>query len=416
MGTVPFAAVANDPGAHPEGLGRSPRAVPRTVRRLIVLLSPSAVAYGYLTVLVAGFLPEVGVEPGSVGLILGAMGISLVVGAIPFGILADRRGRKPILLAGLVGLPPVLLLFAATTEVPLLVLGGVLAGLVEGMFLSSWNAAIADLTTPENREAAFSFSFILSNVTMGFGFALPVFFPSIQAATGLDSATVHRAMLVVVAGLSVLSPIGIQRILPGRATSPPPSRERSRLVDMGPLWKFTAMNALIGLGAGFIIPLIPTWLFLKFGVPDTYSGPLLGLASLTIGFAAIGSAPLSRRVGPIRAIVLTQAVATVFMVALAFSPTALVAGGVYLVRATLMNMASPILDAFLMGIIRPDQRGLASAVNSLFWRLPNSASTVVGGVLLATGDYSLPIFLAAGFYAVSVTGMYALFRKVRPTT
>jgi len=349
-----------------------------------------------------------------VGLILGSLGASLVLGAIPLGILADRVGRKPVLLAGLFLLTPILLVFGVTASVPVLLVAAILAGIAEGAFLSSWNAAIADQTTVENREAAFSLSFIVAQVALGLGFSLPVFFPAIRSATGLSSVDVHRYAMIAVAFASLLSPLAMLRLYAGNRPTPTPASEAASRKGLRPLLKFSALNALIGLGAGFIIPLVPTWLFLKYGVPDTYSGPLLGLANVTIGFAAVGSALLSRRLGPVRAIVLTQGLSTVFMVALAFSPTPLVAGGVYLVRAALMNMSSPISDAFLMGIIPPGQRGLASAVNTLFWRLPNSVSTVVGGSLLAAGNYELPFFLAAGFYVVSITGFYAVFRGVRP--
>jgi hypothetical protein len=93
-----------------------------------------------------------------------------------------------------------------------------------------------------------------------------------------------------------------------------------------------------------------------------------------------------------------------------------VAVGFYVVRAALMNMSSPIGDSFLMGIIVPEQRGLASAVNSIIWRLPNSITTVVGGILMGLGLLDLPIFLAVGFYLVSISLFYAVFHNVRPTT
>lgn len=92
------------------------------------------------------------------------------------------------------------------------------------------------------------------------------------------------------------------------------------------------------------------------------------------------------------------------------------AGSVYVVRAALMNMSSPIADAFLMGIVAVDQRSFASAVNSTVWRIPNTVSTVAGGVLMQQGLIDLPIFIAAGFYAVGVSLLFFVFRKVKPTT
>src|SRR2546426_4702586 len=187
-------------------------------------------------------------------------------------------------------------------------------------------------------------------------------------------------------------------------------------MDWKPLLKFSGINGLIGLGAGFFIPLVPTWLFSKFQVPVTWSGPLLALANVTIGLAATVSASLAKRYGPVRAIVMVQGLSTVFMFSLAFVTNAFAAAGLYLVRAALMNMSAPISDSFLMGIVAPEQRGLASAVNSIIWRLPNSVTTVFGGLLMQAGNYDLPIFLATGFYAAFVSVFYAVFRHVKPTT
>jgi predicted MFS family arabinose efflux permease len=186
-------------------------------------------------------------------------------------------------------------------------------------------------------------------------------------------------------------------------------------MDWRPLLKFSGINGLVGLGAGFFIPLVPTWLLLKFAVRDTWSGPLLALANVTIGLAAIGSTTLARRYGPVRAIVMAQGLSTAFMLSLAFTTNAVLAGGLYLVRASLMNMSAPIGDSFLMGIIAPEQRGLASAVNSIIWRLPNSVTTVLGGILMGAGYYDLPIFLATAFYVASISSFFVVFRNVRPS-
>jgi predicted MFS family arabinose efflux permease len=189
---------------------------------------------------------------------------------------------------------------------------------------------------------------------------------------------------------------------------------RGKPRNLGLLLKFSGINGLIGLGAGFIIPLIPTWLFLKFAMTDAFSGPLLAVSSLVMGVAAFGSPVLAKRWGPIVAIVTTQAASIFFMLSLAFVPDPFLAGALYTVRAALMNMGIPILDSYLMSIITPEERGFASALNSIIWRLPNSVSTVVGGVLLAAGEFQLPFFLATGLYSVAIVLFYAVFRNVTP--
>ncbi len=390
--------------------------VPSKVRWLVYLTMPQSLAFGYLVVLVSAYFPETEYfDAGDVGLLMGVTGLTFVAGALPLAILSDKRGRKGILLAGMAITTPSILVFAVTRDMGWLVLASAVAGLAEGAFMATWNALIADMTGKEVRNAAFSLSFITGTASFGLGFALPIAFPPIESFTGLDSHSVHMYALVVMAVVSAFSPIAVWRLLKDyrdvrewKKYSWTPSMKR--------LLKFSGINSLVGLGAGFIIPLIPTWLLLRFGVTDDVSGPLLAVSSVTMAASAIGSAYLARKRGQIQAIVLTQALSTAFMFSLAFLTSAAVAMLFYVVRAALMNMGIPLLDSFLMGIIPKEERGLASAVNSVIWRLPNSVSTVIGGWLLAEGMYDVPFFLATGFYVVGIAWFYYEFRDVKTST
>ncbi len=387
--------------------------IPRKVRGIVFANVLGAVGFGYLFVFIAAYLPQIGVGAEVVGLLFGAQGVAIVLSAIPLGIYSDRRGRKWLLLIASVILPPSVLVFAFTTDLWWLVPAAVVAGIGEGAFLSTWNAIIADQTTVEQRNVAFALSFVLNNVFSGVGLALPFSFPFIQAQTGLGSQTVHVAALVLTDGLGFGMPVAFYLLLRDYRETIRTREARPKGMDWKPLLKFSGINGLIGLGAGFFIPLVPTWLFLKFAVPDTWSGPLLALSNVTIGLAATVSASLAKRYGPVRAIVMAQGLSTVFMFSLAFVTNAVAAAGLYMVRAALMNMSAPIGDSFLMGIVAPEQRGLASAVNSIVWRLPNSVTTIFGGILMAGGYFDIPIFLATAFYVASIASFYAVFRNVQ---
>lgn len=388
--------------------------VPTKVRWLILLMSFSSLATGYFWVATSAYLPEIGVSSGSVGLLLSVNGIVFILSAVPLGMLADRIGRKRILLVGVMGMPPALLIYAFTSNIAFLMLASIIAGAAEGAFLTTWNALIADMTSGEGRKEAFTLSFIVMAVTSGAGYALPYVFPTIADLSGLTNFQVHELFFIVIALVAVITPVTLARLLSDYQETPGTKVTLRKGRNLGPMLKFSALNSLIGLGAGFIIPLIPLWLLNRFDVADTYSGPLLAVASLTMGFASIASTGLARRLGTVRAIVLCQGSSTIFMLALAFAPDPITAGGLYVVRAMLMNMSSPLSDAFLMGIVTKEERGLASAINSIVWRLPHSVTTVVGGVLLGMGLYSEPFYLAALFYAISVGLFYVLFRGVEP--
>jgi len=281
--------------------------VPPRVKWLISLLSFLTVSQGFYYVYVTAYLPEQGVSGEAVGLILGTSAASVVLSAIPLGILSDRRGRRVVFLLGTMGLPPALLVYAFTSAVIDLILAAIVIGVAQGAFLTTWNAMIADQTTLENRDHAFSLSFVVNIVANGVGASVFVLFPALSSLTGASLATLHHDALLFFAGLACLSPISLAFLLRGfEEVSYPKVRVFHRGRKMNLLLKFSLLNGLIGLGAGFIIPLIATWLWLKFSVPDTFSGPLLAVSNMTVGFAALWSTGLAKRYGPVKAIALTQ--------------------------------------------------------------------------------------------------------------
>ena len=102
------------------------------------------------------------------------------------------------------------------------------------------------------------------------------------------------------------------------------------------------------------------------------------------------------------------------MLSLALVPDVRLAGGLYVIRAALMNMAGPLGDSYLMGVMSQEERGLASSINTVVWRIPNSITTVIGGLILATGRFDIPFYLATVFYVISITLFYTQFKSIRP--
>ena len=161
------------------------------------------------------------------------------------------------------------------------------------------------------------------------------------------------------------------------------------------------------------MPLMTAWLQEQYGVSDAISGPILGAANIVIGVATLAAPPLAKKIGLVRAIVVTQGLSTVFMFATPLSPDYLSASFVYTVRAFLMNMAGPLQSSMIMGLVAEDERGAASGVSAAFWRLPNALSTFIGAWLIGIGLLTTPFFLAGTFYVISITLFWIYFRNTK---
>src|SRR5438093_4645508 len=100
----------------------------------------------------------------------------------------------------------------------------------------------------------------------------------------------------------------------------------------------------------------------------------------------------------------------------ALYPSAVLSISLYIIRAALIKMKSPLIDSYLMGIMTQEERGLASAVNTVIWRLPNSVSTIIGGVILAAGIFDLPFYLATALYVSAIGLFYSQFKNIHPNS
>lgn len=396
--------------------------IPTRVRLLILTQVLNTFAFGYFLIYLTVYLVEANtLDAWGVGLILGLETIVLIAAGIPLGILSDRLGRKWFLILGNTLLPPVIMIFALTRDFSWFLLAAVLAGMGEAASLGSWNALIADQTSLGNRDAAFSLSFIVSNMFISAGFALPLAMPAIQPALGMSSGQIHSGSLLLLGILNMAVPFVDWFLLRNYHEIRTREEQGDQPGEIRLLLKFSGLNGIIGLGAGLIIPLLGTWLFYKFAVPDTYSGPFLALSSMTIAFAAVGSPRLSKRYGLFNSILMSAGSSTLFMFCLAFIPNVFLAGGVYLIRASLMNMAAPLIDSYLMGIVRRGRRGLGSAIAAIVWRLPNSVTTILGGFILYKGFtggdhflYDVPWLGASALYVLGIGLLYFNFKDVKP--
>jgi len=385
--------------------------VPAKVSLLILSFAPIFLAIGFIQIVLGAWLVTVGFTVVQAGALISAQGIATILSAVPLGIVSDIYGRKRLLTFGALAGAAAFFGFSLTTDFRYLLGVSVVLGVGEGASLTTWNALLADMTDVSNRNRVFSLSFVMENVTMGVGLLLPGIFPALENLSGATNYALHRETLMVLGVGSFITPIMLYLLLRNHQETFKPGRKWSGLKNKWTLLKlgFTWIN--IGFGAGFIIPLVGAWFYYRFGVADNYSGPILAVSNILIGFSALAAPRLAERFGQLRAVLLVTGASTLFMLSMAFVPYFALAAGVYVVRSALMNMAGPLMDSFSMSIFPPEQRGLVSALSNIMFRLPNSFGTYFGGFILGMGFLQLPFYIATLLYSVGLTGFYFFFAR-----
>ncbi|MDQ6995364.1 MAG: MFS transporter [Mariprofundaceae bacterium] len=120
-------------------------------------------------------------HPELVGIALGAYGLTQALLQIPFGMMSDRFGRKPVIAVGMILFAIGSVIAALSTSIEGVLLGRIIQG--SGAVAAAITALVADLTRDEHRTKAMS----MIGMTIGVSFAVSMALgPILNAWIGVD--------------------------------------------------------------------------------------------------------------------------------------------------------------------------------------------------------------------------------------
>ncbi len=132
--------------------------------------------------------------PTLIGLAFGIYGLTQASLQIPFGMLSDKIGRKPVIFAGLLIFAAGSLIASQADSIWLMILGRALQG--AGAISAALMALVADLTREQQRTKAMA----LIGISIGFAFSLAfVAGPLLDALIGVSGIFILSAILAVLA-------------------------------------------------------------------------------------------------------------------------------------------------------------------------------------------------------------------------
>jgi MFS family permease len=355
------------------------------VYRLILSTSMSGVIWGANTVVVSLYLLSLHYSP----LFIGALfTLSILVSSIEgfiFSILGDLYGRKKFALLSR-GLSAVFILLFYLKFVYAYIF---MVGWGSGALIS---AILADKA--KNLERVYSYQTSLNILFSVIGSSLPLY---------LNYGEIFLLEFAVsITSFSLL--LTVREDYKGGG--------KIKLSSLPTIGKFLP-EALIGFGAGLILPLMSLWFRLRFHVTASNISPVFMASELTLALAVIYSSRLSDKLGMVKTIVYTHVLAILLLFVLPFTPTFFEASVVYVLRNALMNMASPVFNALVMSLIPRDERSRASSLIQLIDSLPRAFAPSIGGYLFNEGNLVLPFLITGALYFTSTIVFYNLFRNVK---
>jgi MFS family permease len=374
-------------------------------------------AHGIFSVLFNLYLVEAGKSESFVGRAIASSALGMVVAALPAGWLADRWGRRNTLMLGAVLEGVGHLARAFTTDGGLVMGMGLVAGLGQSFFQIAAAPFLTDHSTPRERTHLFSVFFASALLAGVFGNALggalPTWVRALAPGTSLFAA--YRVALLVgglfsvAAALPLLMLRGLQEPRPEPGAAPPPAHELRKLRPI-------AINAaLLGSGAGLVIPFMNLYFKNRFECTSAQIGLYFGVAQVLTAAASLTAPAIARRFGKLRTAIASQALSLPFLVLLGGERHLPLAIGAFWIRATFMQASTPLVQSFVMEALPQELRARSTSLINMLWNIGWAVSATMAGLIIERFGYHMPFYITAVLYATAALTFYRAFRGTRET-
>ena len=382
------------PGSNPSSSSASPTRTPIRDPGLWVLFAVTLVAVGNVSSVAPSFpmiVDVFGVSRVQVGWIVTAYSLPGIVGAPLAGVLADRVGRKQVLVPTLVVFGVAGGACAWARSFPVLLMLRSVQGAAAAPLVGLAITMIGDRYDETRRATAIGYNAAALNVgttvypALGgvlaalawfWPFALPLLALPVAAAVawGLEAPPIERAR-------------GVRRYL---------VVARRRLTDPQVLGVLGVNFGVYVLLFGAFFTYVPELLDARFGVPSQGAGFILALTSISSGLVATQLGRLQGWVDSGRLIPLSLGIDAVALVCIPLAPAPWGVGAAALLFGVAQGLNQPALQTRLATLASDASRGILLSLNGMVLRVGQAVGPLVMGAALVLGGLDAVFWTAAG--------------------
>ena len=400
--------------------------ISENLQRDVLVLTASrgirAFAFSYLNIIFAIYLNQLGYSTMTVGLVISTAFASGAVLTAVWGFLSDRYGRKKILilLAALtivsntiyVLFSQLFFIFSAVmiSNVGAGGTGG--GGQGGGPFNPVEQALLAEKCTAENRNRIFSTNAFAGSIMGSLG-ALVAGLPQyLQERWGWQPILSYKPLFA----LTILLSVGLIFAYASIIEHHVPQKRETKISKQGGMLvtKISLLGLIDNLGSGLVGPLMSYWFFLRFGVELKSLGFMFFLSYFLAALSFLAAPMIARHIGVVRTMAFSHGAASLLNIILPLAPTFTVAAAITISRSFFAYLDNPLRSSFIMGVVKPEERGSAAGITTLSRQVPMAVSPTLAAYLMQSFSLNVPIFLGGFLQLVSDCAFYGLFRNVKP--
>lgn len=361
-----------------------------------------------------------GFDAAQIGLVVGVGLAGAAFAALVVTLFGDRLGRRHVLvIVGLLGAAGGLVI--ATASELRVVLGGAFIGMLNGMGRDRGAALVIDQAIlpatagDAERTKAFAWYNVLQDAGHAFGGLLAGVPTLLRHAAGIDEISGGRVALLAYSCILLLTAVVCAFLTPAAERESASAGAQLSTETRRMLWKISPLFALDSLAGGFLTAaLLSLFFFERFGVSEAAVGALFFGARVANAGSHLGAAWLARRIGLVNTMVFTHIPSSLLLVTVALAPSFPVAAVLFLLREGLVEMDVPTRQSYVMAVVRPEERTLASGVTHLVRLAGWAVAPAFAGLLMRGTSLATPLVVGAAMKIGYDLLLYAAFRRHRP--
>jgi MFS family permease len=356
------------------------------------------------------YLSVLGFSPLLVGTFLTISTLASGVIDIVFGLLADRYGRKKLLLFNILMSSLYYLIPLVTNNITLILASALFT--YQGSRSPIVNALLADYSTDEERTNVFTLKLFFGSVLSIFGpliSGLPVIFQNILK---FDEVTSFKPLYVMGFGLTIICVILLSLIKESIGSN---LREKITIPkdQYHIIIKLATTRVMDTMAVGITLNIFSLWFSIRYNVGIGVVSIVFTFAQFVESLAYLLAPYLAARWGNVKTTVIIRAFGAFFMFSLAFAPTPLIAALLYASRNAFQRISHPLRESYVMAILDPQVRASGSALINIPRLLISTAGPSIGGYLIEISPF-FPPFLSGIIFGFGDILYWLFFKDIKP--
>jgi MFS family permease len=395
--------------------------LPRNVYLLLFFTLGKGFQLTIATLNVNYYAHSLGYQPDFIGLLSAVPAIGALICAVPVGILADRMGRKPVLIVSAI-LTPLFLAGIGLGTAPLWLLAcAFLQGAVSTAYWVTNLPLLTESTTEQQRVGVFALnSFLLLGVgALGnlLGGAIPEFVASILHVSPASTVPLRYGVLAAALSTFVFGlPLWFlhepkrQRETASRSNTSTALKLKEKLPI--PLFaKLLIPDLLFTMGEGAVVALIQLYFILRFFLLPGPLGIIFTISGLAGGIFSLTAPLFVKRWGKLRIITTVMYLSAPLMILIGFAPTLWLAVAGEYTRSFMRTLIEPVYAAFAMEQVSDRYRATLSGFYSVTWSIGFSIGPTAAGWLQTNVNLSTSFVFGAICLTLSSSLLLLFFSK-----